>query len=478
MRHILSLLLVAVAAAFALSSCIDDDITTSPSARLSFSRDTVSFDTVFTGQGTPTARLLVFNRGKKAVSISSIAVKGGDAHFQINVDGQSGTSFSNVEIRGEDSIYVFVECLLPETAQKEPYLMEDELEFVTNGNRQSVLLEAYGQNVKRLKGLKVSSDLTLTADLPYVISDSMVVEKGATLTVEPGAKLLFHDKASLTVNGTLKARGDASHKIDMRGDRLDNVLPDASYDIMAGQWKGVRIGAESFGNEMAYVNMRSTVEGLVLDSCGNLADRKLLLENSWLHNSQGNAFTSAYTRTEAYGCVFSEAADNVVSLTGGSHIFSQCTFSNYYLFSGRFEPILGLYHIGGEDEDSPVDPAVNPYMQARFENCIVYGMTADINRPSLDATDVYLYNVLLKSEGENDEHFVDCLWDQDPLFYTEREKYIFNYRLRPDSPAINAGNPQYLNALNLYDMDGQRRGAAGNPTLGAYVYIPQDEEQE
>lgn len=35
-------------------SCIDDDITTSPSAVLTFSRDTVSFDTVFTEIGTPT----------------------------------------------------------------------------------------------------------------------------------------------------------------------------------------------------------------------------------------------------------------------------------------------------------------------------------------------------------------------------------------------------------------------------------------
>ncbi|MDE6804064.1 MAG: hypothetical protein K2J29_05490 [Muribaculaceae bacterium] len=49
----------------AMTACISDDFSTSPDDRLTFSTDTVSFDTVFTGQGTPTARLLVFNHAKK-----------------------------------------------------------------------------------------------------------------------------------------------------------------------------------------------------------------------------------------------------------------------------------------------------------------------------------------------------------------------------------------------------------------------------
>ena len=76
------------------SSCIEDDFTTSPSDILTFSRDTVSFDTVFTDLGTPTARLLVYNRAKKSVNISHIAFKRGDeSNFQVNVDGMTGKTF-------------------------------------------------------------------------------------------------------------------------------------------------------------------------------------------------------------------------------------------------------------------------------------------------------------------------------------------------------------------------------------------------
>ena len=93
----------------AMTACISDDFSTSPDDRLTFSTDTVSFDTVFTGQGTPTARLLVFNHAKKAVNISSIRFARQDTEFSLNVDGMSGETFSDVEIRGGDSIYVFIQ---------------------------------------------------------------------------------------------------------------------------------------------------------------------------------------------------------------------------------------------------------------------------------------------------------------------------------------------------------------------------------
>ena len=139
-----------------LAGCISDSFTTSPSDVLTFSADTVSFDTVFTDLGTPTARLKVFNKAKKAVNISSIRFEGdSDSYFSMNVDGQSGRQFSDVEIRGGDSIFVFIECFIPEQEQNTPQLIEDRLQFVTNGVTQNVLLEAWGQNVTRLKGITV-----------------------------------------------------------------------------------------------------------------------------------------------------------------------------------------------------------------------------------------------------------------------------------------------------------------------------------
>lgn len=476
MKTMRFLLLMTIATLLGLTavSCISDGFTTSRSDLLTFSSDTVTFDTVFTDLGTPTARLIVHNRAKKSVNISSISFANPDGNFSMNVDGVSGKTFSDVEIRGGDSIYVFIECFIPETQTSEPYLVSDRLQFVTNGVTQNVEVEAYGQNVTRLRGITASSDMTLTAERPYVVFDSLKVASGATLRIQPGVKLLFHDKAHLIIEGKLEAVGNKDNFIQMRGDRLDNVLPNVGYDIMAGQWRGVTIREGSFDNRMEYVDMRSTQQGLVVDSCGVTDRSKLLLVNSWLHNSQGSVLSSSHAKVDAYGCCFSESADAVVSLTGGVHEFTQCTVANNYLFSAIRQPLVSLYHLKAED----LETVSNPLMTASFNNCIVYGLAADINEGDLKGTNVYFRNVLLKSDGSNDDNFINCIWGKDPLFYTERDKYYFNYRLRPDSPAIGAGDAAYVTDICLYDMDGLNRLSGGAPDLGAYVYSAPKEEEK
>lgn len=451
-----------------MASCIEDGMTTSPQDVLTFSRDTVDFDTVFTDLGTPTARLIVSNKAKKGVNISSIRFRNPDTRFRLNVDGVSGSEFHDVEIRGRDSIYVFIECFIPETQGASPGLVADELEFVTNGVTQQVRVEAYGQNVTRLRNVRVESDMRLTAERPYVIFDSLTVEKGVTLTIEPGTQMLFHDGASLVVEGRLDARGTAERKIDMRGDRLDNVLPDVGYDILAGQWRGVRIDAGSFDNRMEYVDMRSTVSGLRIDSCADLSRHKLTLLNSWLHNSQGTVLSSKYARVDAYGCCFSEAAESVVSLTGGEHEFLQCTIANNYLFSAIRGPLLWLGHVLPEHADENA----LPLMKASFSNSIIYGLADDINEGDLTGSEVFFRYVSLKAEGSDDDNFIHCLWDTDPMFLTIRPEYYFNYRLADDSPVKSAGDASLVTPLVVRDMDGVDRLRDGAPSLGAYQWLP------
>lgn len=445
--------------------CISDDLTDSPSDLLSFSTDTLRFDTVFTDLGTPTARLKVFNHASKAINISSIRMRNDDGVFSMNVDGMSGKRFENIEIRAKDSIFVFVECEIEANGDIKPFRVEGNLDFVTNGVQQSVVLEAYGQNVTRLRNTTIESDVTFTADIPYVVFDTLRVAEGATLTLLPGTRMLFHDKGFLQVDGTLHAVGETGKMIEMRGDRLDNVLPDAGYEILSGQWEGIRFTRESFENRLEFVEMQSSVSGVVVDSCGVTDRRKLTLVNSWLHNAEINILKSSHAWVDAYGCCFSDAGEAVLKITGGVHDFVQCTMANNYLFAISPESIITLSHLS-YDEASSIE---NPLMVAEFKNCIVYGITSPLSPGDLMNTQVYMRNVLFGVAGTDDDHFISCLWDEDPLFETVRNDYYFNYRLKEDSPAIGAGNPEYVTPLCLFDMDGQNRLEWGNPALGAYA---------
>ena len=450
------------------ASCIDDAMTTSPNDVLTFSRDTVNFDTVFTDLGTPTARLIVHNRAGKGINISSIKFKRSDTEFRLNVDGVSGSEFHDVEIRAKDSIFVFIECFIPESEGNEPHLVADDLEFITNGVTQDVRVEAYGQNVTRLRNVQMTRDMTLTADRPYVVFDTLRVEQGATLRIDPGARVLMHDGAAIVVEGRILALGTPDRKIDLRGDRLDNVLPDVGYDILAGQWRGIRIAAGSFDNRLECVDMRSTQRGLEVDSCGDLSRQKLTVVNSWLHNSQGNVLSSRHAKVDAYGVCFSEAAASVVSLKGGDHRFEQCTFANNYLFSVISGPLVELLHcLPSEQEANPM-----PLMRAEFTNSIIYGLTDDITPADLTGSQVFLRYVSLKAAGTDDDNFIHCFWETDPMFYTVRPDYYFNYRLMEDSPVKSAGDPALVTEQTRTDMDGVNRLSDGNPSLGAYQYVP------
>jgi hypothetical protein len=63
---------------------------------LSFSRDTVLFDTVFTTIGSTTKNFKFYNNDNKAVIVEEIELMGGSASpFRINVDGLSGISHTD-----------------------------------------------------------------------------------------------------------------------------------------------------------------------------------------------------------------------------------------------------------------------------------------------------------------------------------------------------------------------------------------------
>lgn len=472
LRKILYAMLVGVV--MMTTACIEDDFTTSSSDVLEFSCDTLAFDTVFTELGTPTKRFTVYNRHKKMINISSVKFEGTNGgRFYLNVDGMTGEEFHDVEIRGEDSIFVFVEAYIDPTNKNNPIEIKDNVQFVTNGVTQRVLVTAWGQDVVRKYGEVVESDARLTAEKPYVIFDSLVVAEGATLTIEPGATLCFHDDAYIDVRGTLNAIGTQYAPITLRGDRTDNVVGDIDFDIMSGQWGGVYFAPESFDNEMQYVLMRGSTFGVYADSCGVMDRRKLHLYNSVLHNATNAVLLSMHSWIDAEGTEFSDAGGNVVALIGGKVRFVNCTLANYYLFSAIGGAILGLDYVLPEDEVKDV-----PLMDARFDNCVIYGIAGDINIGDLTNSNVYLRNCLLKSAGENDDNFINCVWEGDPMFFTIREDYIFDYRLKNESQAIGKGDASLCPQEAAIDRYGVNRFERDSLDIGAYVWVEQIEEEK
>ena len=469
-RHILLSLAALLSAPLWFSSCIEDGVTTAASDQPAFSTDTVRLGTLFTLDASPTKRFIVYNRHDKGLNISSIAFADDpDKHFRLNVDGISGREFHNVEIRGNDSIFIFVEVTLPENGKNIAVDLISHIEFQTNGVSSRLPVKASGRDVTRLRGnTRFTANASLSAEKPYQVFDSIVVEEGATLTVPAGAELFFHDDARIVVHGTLRVDGTAEKPVAMTGDRSGFVAAAIPYEIMSGQWRGLEFSPTSTANTISHASIRNSAEGIVLDHVhSGGTEPALRITNSQVRNTKGYVIEALYSDVVAAGCEFTDASLGIALLAGGNHTFSHCTFANYYLFTALGGPALQFIHVSADDADSEVDSETYPYITANITNSIIYGNGDDLSHGDLKDTGIFLTNCLLKSSGTNDDNFINCLWDTDPLYFTDREAYIFDYRLRAGSPAIGAGDPSLTLPATATDRFGTPRSPSA-PALGAY----------
>lgn len=319
------------------ASCTDEEeYTTSPSALLEFSTDTVRFDTVFTTIGSSTQVFKVYNRGDRPLMLPAVRLAGGGrTGFRVNVDGLSGFEFSDIELRGGDSLYVFVEVTVDPRNEDNPFLLRDSLAFhLQSGLCQQVQLEAYGQDMIVLRGELFAGDTTLTGERPYVVYDSLVVDSGALLRLTEGTRLHFHSGAFLRVNGTLRAEGSVERPVVFRGDRLDNLFDYLPYDRLDNQWGGIILGASSYDNYLNHADIHSGGWGIRCDSA-DAALNKLTLENTVIHNVAADALSAVNARLWVGNSELTNAGGHCLSVRGGDVQVIFSTLANFYPWAYR-----------------------------------------------------------------------------------------------------------------------------------------------
>ncbi len=433
-----------------LLSCINDDVTDDAAVQPRFSCEVLDMGTVFTESSSRVYGFLVYNRDKNGIVISSIAFRDEamSDKFILNVDGVPGTDFENVEIRGEDSIYVFVEAVLPSVGTPEPVRISTPLDFKTNGVRSTVLIEATAQDVVYVGSENLEGVTEWDSRYPYNIRGNVIVPEGSTLKIASGTRLYFYYGAGLYVFGHLVVEGTCDAPVQMRGDRFGNIVYPIPYDVVPGQWWGIELSGPSSDCVMSYATVDNTKVGIMTDGTPRLS-----LLNCRLRNSSLSVLLTTDTDVTAVGCEFSGAPSGVVVLDGGRHIFNHCTIANDYIFS----PVQGaLLTVKSADTEVTVS------------NSIMYGLGPLLAPADIAGRSVSFKHCLLKSGGSDGTNFSEILWGVDPRFDVSTEEYRFDYRLTSGSPAIAAGDASLSLPESSVDFYGLRRGAT--PDLGAYVY--------
>ncbi len=445
-------------------------------ARLTFSLDTVYFDTVFTTIGTITESFRVKNPHNQFVKIEDIYLAGGESSvFRINVDGQPGTRFSGIEIAPRDSMYIFVEATLDPNESSDILRIQDSIVFLTNGNVQDIDLVAWGQDVHILRDSTLSGAITWTADKPYLILNYAYVDSISSLTIEPGTRVHLHRDALLFVDGTLKVNGTFDEPVKFAGDRLEEF-----YSDIPGQWGLIYLSESSYGNRVDYAEIINGTMGILISASpesGKMPD--LEITNTLINRMSSYGIYALNAAVTGSNLVIGDCGGSSLGLIyGGDYLFTHCTIANHWpsYFSNRKLPALYLadYFPNYDSEGNLVIYTGGEFDRAEFRNSIIDGNgRMELVIDSYDNRQLnYRFDHCLTRINEDSLNYLE-----DPLFSSiinnenpMLDSVPYSYELDSLSPAIDAGLASFAVEFP-FDFNGNDRLGDEAPDLGAYEWI-------
>lgn len=429
-------------------ACQDDDtFSTSTGLRLSFPSDTLAIDTVFSRTPSSTYTFWVHNRNDEGIRLQTVRLRrGNQTGFRVNVDGvyldnSNGSITTNVEIRRNDSILVFVELTAPESGRPEPVKVEDDLVFtLESGNEQRICLLAWTWDAHKLFSPVFSRDSVLEVEKPVVVFGDLRVEEGATLTIR-NTTLYFHDGAGVEVYGSLR-----TENCIMRGDRLDDMFSYLPYDRVSGQWKGVTIHETSSDNEMLNTEIRNPMYGVVCDSAALDSTRyRLKMVSCVIHNCQGAGLKAVNSNVSLDHCQLSNTEGDCLTIIGGMADISYCTFAQFYPFSAGRGAALRFTNFN-EFADIPL-------LRLSCVGSILTGYEDDVlmgeNRNDEIPFDYGFRECLLRMPAVEDDslHFGQIRWEtpndsiqgKKHFVKIDEENFIYDFHLDSLSTAMGLG---------------------------------------
>ena len=479
-RAFLYLILLLVA----FASCRkESQINPDSNLKLSFSADTVLFDTVFTSLGSATHQLKVYNRHGDDLKISSIRLVGGESSpFRFNLDGENAIEIYDKVIPANDSLFSFLRVTINPTEANTPFVVEDELEFVTNGNTQRIKLLAWGQNATYIVGDKVTDAIigkykivadslettVWTPERPYVIYGWALINSYGTLKIEAGTQVHCHKGSGILSwsDGQLIIDGTSENPVVIQGDRLEPY-----YNDTPGQWEQIMLmdGRAGHDHRISHAIIRNGYIGINCQSALKVTESALRIDNTVIENQSGYGLYSILYAVEAKNFTIANCGTCNMWAFGGDYRFVHGTVANYWNGNehnnNENAVILANYAI-----DATNQPFYYPFSM-EMANCIVYGKQKDeiktVFGPEADSS--YLFDhCLIKSEGYANATagFSHCLFNLDPYFADIQRNDLHIDSIA--SPVIGTGNPLFGNELP-FDLDGVSR--VGTPDMGAYQFV-------
>lgn len=431
---------------------------------LTFSADTIVFDTVFTTVGSTTKQLKIFNNDARTIQIDEIELMGGEnSPFRMNLDGISGNYFNNTRIEGNDSLFVFIEVTLDINGQNLPLVVEDSIRFRTNGTDQFVQLAVWGQDAyfhytNFQSGEFDLNEGTWPNDKPHVVYGAAIVDSSKNLIIPAGTQIHLHRNALLYVyKGSLDIQGNINNEVVLQGDRLE-----MDYQDVTGQYYGIYFH-QALPSSINYAIIKNGISGVHLYSRdASNSDYTLTITNSIIkNNARYGMFIYSGSKVKAENCIVDKNGFHAfLVMEGGDFNLNHCHFLGY---SGSTNPTVGIsnyfndyangsVNIGSIDEGVIYNSLIDGNLSTEF-------VLDTINDPMVNLN-FDIQNCMIKSEEIAQEPFFqNILWNQNALL---TDIFESDYSFPSNSPLNAAGKVTSV----ITDLLGNPRN--NPPDIGAF----------
>jgi hypothetical protein len=415
--------------------------------------------------------LRVYNRNNNAVEVSAIRLLGGaDSPYRLTVNGQEGKSFSDVYIRGKDSIYILVNVDLP-TPQpvNTPFLVDDKIEFLTNGNTQSVHLRSWGQDAIFYQDSLLDCDLVWSGDKPVVLINSVGVAENCKLTIEAGTKVYLDNASSILVFGTLEVKGTFENPVTFSGIRLEE-----EFENIPGQWGNAFSNAIWFfegseNNTIQWAEIKNATTGIRIGSVYDQQRPDLRIENTIIKNMAGDGIISFGADLTVHNSLITNCGLTGVSiLLGGNAELYHNTIANYSFTFNREDPGMLITDffpdsLGTGIETNPLTLDMqNNVVWGSLENEWGFNFQSGGNQLIIDYNYLRITDPLIRDFLDGTSNIIQS--DVDNLTFRDFRDY--DLQLDTLSPAKDVGNPAIIPLIGP-DLNNANR-IDGLPDMGAY----------
>ncbi len=473
-------LLLAFLGSFSLNSCRKTSFANKADDILSFSTDTLKFDTVFTARGSATRFFKIYNPHNKWLKVDKIMLGGGaSSPFRLNIDGFSTPVVNDIEIAPEDSLYIYAEVTIDPDDLDNPFIVQDSVWFETNGNTQKVMLEAFGQNANYIGRSNEVYALGCSESIwndpkPYVVLGFLLIDS-CDLIIQEGTEVHFQGGISytgdgipvpsgvlfVTPNAHLEVNGTLNNPVYFQSDRIE-----PEFENSAGQWGGIWLFEGSTGNKIHHARIQHAIVGIRVDSSSTLD-----IDNTWVYQMASSGIVARHAEINAENLLVFNAGSYHLQLEhGGNYNFDHCTFtfSNQTGISHE-DPILRISNYWIFEDAIGNRTILENDANVNFNNCIIYGPKPE--EIVLDAPEIVNASInhnfnhcLIRVDTLNTSTFINPVINEDPLF---RDPFELDYHLDTIiSPAVDAG--AILASPVILDLDGNPRVNA--PDIGCYEF--------